>query len=471
MSLTDQETAHLLVALVLLLAGAHLLGSLFARHRLPRVIGEILGGLVLGPTVFGALLPSVQSSVFPPDSELTVVLAAIYQLGLILMMYVTGIELRSLFGRSERRVAGIIAVVGTALPFAGAIAASQAIDLGQLAGPAGHDGALLVVFGAAVAVTSIPVISRIMLDLGILRTSFARVVLGAAVFEDLVLYTVLAISIGLAHGQADFGLGAALDLDPTSVAASLYYIATAVLVLGVALALGRVRPHRRLVGPDRPDARSDHLGFQLAVLFALTAASLVLNVAPMFGALAAGLVVGKSNGEASPSVDVIRRFALGFFIPLYFAIVGFRLDLVNDFDVLFTLAFIAFACALKAGSVYLGARMAGEPAGTSRHFAVAMNARGGPGIVLASVAFDAGIIDLAFYATLVITAIVTSLIAGVWLDRAVRSGKPLREDASRPGSKARSAAGRGEARMPTGRAWDTRPAGRGFARRAGQLRR
>jgi Kef-type K+ transport system membrane component KefB len=115
-------------------------------------------------------------------------------------------------------------------------------------------------------------------------------------------------------------------------------------------------------------------------------------------------------------------------VPLYFALVGVRLDLVHHFDVAYFVLFLGFACAVKAASIYVGARAAGESAASAVNFAAALNARGGPGIVLAAVAYEATIINENFFAILVLTAIVTSMAAGSWLGRAVRHGLPLRED-------------------------------------------
>ena len=116
----------------------------------------------------------------------------------------------------------------------------------------------------------------------------------------------------------------------------------------------------------------------------------------------------------------LTSFALAFFIPIYFAMIGLGLDLVHGFSVVFFAGFLFAACAIKAVSVFAGARLAGETSRLSLNLAVAMNARGGPGIVVASTAFAAGIISQPFYAVLVLLAIVTSLAAGAWLDRVPR---------------------------------------------------
>ena len=130
----------------------------------------------------------------------------------------------------------------------------------------------------------------------------------------------------------------------------------------------------------------------------------------------------------------LRASRFGFFIPIYFAIIGIQLDLIHHFNVVFFLGFLAFACVAKAASVYLGARLSRENKFMSASLAIAMNARGGPGIVLASTAYAAGIINQTFFVSLVMLSIVTSLAAGSWLervaDRLAGAGRHSQQDAA-----------------------------------------
>jgi Kef-type K+ transport system membrane component KefB len=183
--------------------------------------------------------------------------------------------------------------------------------------------------------------------------------------------------------------------------------------------------------------RGSSTGFQLVFMLALSGICVYLGVVPLFGAFLAGIIVGASGEKQSGSRADIQRFSFAFFVPIFFAIVGWRLDLISDFDPLFFLIFTVFACAAKSLSVYAGSRWAGETPPAARNLAIAMNARGGPAIVLASVALDARIINENFYVSLVMLAIVTSMLAGSWLGRIVHSGRPLRPTpngvASEPG--------------------------------------
>jgi K+:H+ antiporter len=142
----------------------------------------------------------------------------------------------------------------------------------------------------------------------------------------------------------------------------------------------------------------------------------------------AGILAGDLRGEAEQARQTVQGFAYAVFIPLYFAIVGMRLDLAHHFEPVFFAFFLAFACLVKAASCYLGARLTGQSRRGSWNLAVALNARGGPGIVLASVALDALIIDETFYTSLVMLALITSVLAGSWLQMALKHQEGLLDE-------------------------------------------
>src|SRR4029077_14079790 len=167
-------------------------------------------------------------------------------------------------------------------------------------------------------------------------------------------------------------------------------------------------------------AWSSPVAFQLLFLLVVTALALFLGVAAYFGAFVAGILAGRLEGVNARAHEAIKSFSFAVFIPIYFAIVGLQLDLLRHFDVLFFVGFLAFACVAKALSAYAGARLSGQPKAAARNLAVALNARGGPAIVLASVAYGARIINESFYVSLVMLALLTSIIAGAWLDAVLR---------------------------------------------------
>jgi len=342
MTLAPADLGRLLVALALLLSAAHGLGYVFTRFRQPRVIGEILGGLLLGPTVFGALFPELQAVVFPESGSVPLVLDAIYQLGLLLLMFSAGVEIRGAFQAGERRTVAWVSGVGTVLPFLAGLGLLAFLDAERSRGPAATDASFLLVFAIAIAVTSIPVISRIMLDLGILETSFARIVLGVAVIEDVILYVLLAIALGLAARGSEtiYGLPGLLDLDPSGGAGVAYHVVATLAFLGISLVAGPLVYRPALRFRYNVVRRGSAIGFQLVFMFLATAVAVFLGVVPLFGAFVAGIVVASSSVKgAGLARENIKSFSFAFFIPIYFAMVGLRLDLVREFDPLFFLWF------------------------------------------------------------------------------------------------------------------------------------
>src|SRR6266542_1509689 len=226
MTLSNADVTRLLLSLVLLLVVAHGLGRLCTRLRQPKVAGEILGGLLLGPTLFGLLLPSWQHAVFQSGTATPAALGVFYQLGLLLLMYCSGAELRTILARRERKATIGIALLANAAPFVAGLAFHRFYDSGRFLGRAQNPTAFLLVFALAMAVTSIPVIARIMADLGILGTRFARIVLSVAVLEDLLVYMVLNFALALVappHAET-FSLPSLLSLRPASVLGNGYYL-------------------------------------------------------------------------------------------------------------------------------------------------------------------------------------------------------------------------------------------------------
>jgi Kef-type K+ transport system membrane component KefB len=391
---------------------AQLLGYLFAKLRQPKVVGEILAGVVLGPAVLGHL-PAVAKLIHGGSVE-TGVLSFVYWMGLLLLMFLSGAETRQLFTHEERREVGWLTVVGTGLPFALALAAGSWLIRPSLAGPNGNHLSLIIVLAVGVAVTSVPVVSKIFADLKILHTRFARIVLGVAVLEDIVLWLALAVATAMAGKAALNSRQMALHLVST------------VAFFGLGLTI-MPRVVKR-INKSRCNVLAQHspVAYAIAVLLAYCVIAGALNVSLVFAAFLAGFaVVHKKRRLFADALEAIAKVSFAFFIPVYFAIVGLKLDLVRGFSLRMLVTFLIGSCVVKILSVSLAGRLAGFRGLDLVNLSITTNARGGPGIVLASVAFDAGIISPQFYTTLVLAAVLTSQLAGAWLEYVLRRGWQL----------------------------------------------
>jgi Kef-type K+ transport system membrane component KefB len=409
---SNPDLTSILFLLLLLVGLAQLFGHVFVRLRQPRVVGEIFAGMLLGPALLGR---------FPAASRLTAAanhqassLNFIYWLGLLLLMFLSGAETRQLFTREERTEVSWLAIVGTGTPFLLALLLGPWLVRPQLYGPNGNRVSLIIILAVGVAVTSVPVVSKIFADLKILHTRFARLVLGVAVLEDIGLWLALAVATATAGKTV---------LRPRELT---YRLVTTVVFFGLGLTVlprivKRINKLRFNIL-----AKQSPVAYALSVLLGYCALAGLLDVSMVFAAFLSGFaVVHKKRKLFSEALEAIGKVSFAFFIPVYFAMVGLKLDLVRGLSLGMMAAFLVGSCLVKILSVSLAARLAGFRGLDVINLAITTNARGGPGIVLASVAFEAGIISPQFYTALVVAAVVTSQMAGAWLDYILRKGWPL----------------------------------------------
>lgn len=410
--MSDSALASVLLVLLLLVGFAQLLGYLFVKLRQPKVVGEILAGIVLGPALLGRI-PSFAHLIGAAKHQGNI-LDFVYWLGLLLLMFLSGAETQQLFTREERREVGWLGVVGTGIPFVLGLIFGPWLIRPELAGPNGNRISLIIILAVGVAVTSVPVVSKIFADLKILHTRFARLVLGVAVLEDIALWLALAVATAMAGKAA---------LNPRTMAYHL--LATiAFFLLGLTIVPRIIKKINK--ARFNVVAKNSPVGYAIAVLLAYCAVAGALQVSLVFAAFLAGFaVVHKKRRLFAEALDAIGKVSFAFFVPVYFAIVGLKLDLIRGVSLWMIVAFVVGTCVVKILSVSLAGRFAGFRGLDLLNLAITTNARGGPGIVLASVAFDAGIISPKFYTTLVIAAVLTSQFAGAWLDYVLRKGWPL----------------------------------------------
>ena len=411
-NVSNSDPTSILLVLLLLVGLAQLLGYLFVKLRQPKVVGEILAGVVLGPALIGGM--PFASRLVEVIQQQGNILNFVYWLGLLLLMFLSGAETRQLFSREERRTVAWLAIVGTGIPFILALVLGPWLIRPALAGPNGNRISLIIILAVGVAVTSVPVVSKIFADLKILHTRFARLILGVAVLEDIVLWLALAVATALAGKNG---------LNPKEIA---YHLAATIGFFGLGLTI--VPRIVKRINRSRFNVLAQHspVAYALAVPLAYCVVAGALNVSLVFAAFLAGFaVVHKKRRLFADALEAIGRVSFAFFIPAYFAIVGLKLDLVRGFSLEMAAAFILGSCLVKILSVSLAARFAGFQGLDLINLAITTNARGGPGIVLASVAFDAAIISPKFYTTLILAAVLTSQLAGAWLDYVLRRGWPL----------------------------------------------
>jgi len=413
-TLNNMELSRVFIALGLLLLAAHFFGYLFQKLTLPRVVGEIFGGALLGPTVLGYFFPGVHQWIFTAFESEGKLISIVYWFGLVLLMFISGFELQKSIDQKDRKMISVTLLGSTIIPFLAGWMAPSFYDFSPFLGPTSSLLSLKIIIGITVAITSIPVISKIFIDLGIMKTSFAKIVLATATLHDIVLWVALAIATGL--------------VSTTSLSFSEIISTVVITFVFFGLALFAMPKLTGFINGLRYNflIKSSTSGYIIFICFLFSALASVLDVNIVFGAFLAGIVVGAMpHNEFGKAKEHIKDISLAFFVPIYFAVIGLKLDLIHHFNVWLFLGFFLFATTFQTIGTLFALKLAKVDWLSSFNIAVAMNARGGPGIVLATIAFDLGIINQTLFVTFILLALVTSLMAGSWFKYVISKGWPL----------------------------------------------
>lgn len=399
-----------LVQLAAMLTIAVVAGQLMRRLGQPAVIGELIGGVILGPTLFGMLFPATYQRLFAADEAVGLARDGLIAIGMLFFLFVAGLEVSQAQVRQIGAKVVAISLLGMVLPFVLGFALVWFIP--SLWGPSAetHHLALAMTIGVALAVTALPVIARILVDLGLMQDELAAVVLSAAIIDDLIGWTLFALILS---AFVPHGIHAVSDmpwLAPLLGGLFILLLVAGGRWLGPA-AFQWIR--RLLPWPG------GFIAVTAILIFLAAATAESIGIHATLGAFFLGIALGRQFDERNEAREVIYQFALSFFAPLYFVSVGLRVNFVTSFDWLLVTAVLAVACLGKLAGATLGARLGGMPPGRALAVGFAMNARGAMEVILATVALQAGIIDQRIFVALVFMAIVTSLMSGPAIKRLV----------------------------------------------------
>jgi Kef-type K+ transport system membrane component KefB len=399
------------VEIALMLACGIGCGYLMRRLHQPAVLGEMLGGIILGPTIFGALWPDAQSVLFPTTGAVAFARDGTIKLGMLFFLFMIGLDIDLGTLRRYGWNALCVGLMGTAAPLA--VGAALVYLLPGVFEPL--DGVqrwtLALFLGASLANSANPVLARILLDLGLLKDKLGAVLMTATVIDDLICWSLLAVTVGQTSGHAAAGIEGALV--PSIGSSVLLGLATVFGFFLAMVALGRwvATPLLRRARKSLPWP-AGFMGTAIVLLLGTAAAAEACGIHAFLGPFLLGLALAPTNAERREAYDVMNGFVFSFFVPIYFVSMGLTANFVGDFQ--FTLVAVIFiaACVSKIFSAYAGARMSGLDKKTSWAVGCGMNARGAVGIILAGIGLESGVIGRPTYVALVLMALVTSLMAG-----------------------------------------------------------
>ncbi|GAA4232313.1 hypothetical protein GCM10022254_31850 [Actinomadura meridiana] len=416
---------HLLVLLLqlgVLLMLAALLGRLARKCGMPAIVGELCAGALAGPSVLGALSPDLSGWLFPADGAQTHLLDAVGQVGLLLLVGLTGMELDFGLVRRRGRVAAQISAAGFVLPLVLGVGLGLLLPASLL--QEGADRTAFVLFlGVAMSVSAIPVIAKTLFDLKLVHRNVGQLILAAGVVDDVAGWLMLSVVSALATSGLQTG-----DLGRSLIC--LGAVVVFALVLG--------RPTIRLVMRSCGGRPGEHPAGQLAVAVALivlaAAGTHAMGLEAVFGAFVCGIVM-RASGAVDPAVLApLRGVVLAVLAPIYFATAGLRMDLtalVRPSVLLAAVAVLVVAIVGKFAGAFLGSLAARYGPWEALAIGAGMNARGVIEVIVAMAGLRLGVLSTEAYTIIVLVALVTSVMAPPLLRVAMGRVEQTAEEALR----------------------------------------
>lgn len=400
------QLAILLAQIAIILAASRLMGMLAAKLRQPQVIGEILAGVLLGPTLLGWAWPAASKALFPPGESM-VVLNLVAQLGVILFLFLVGLEFDPKILQTRGKSAAAISVSGIIVPFVIGFAATYPLihlfDAAHQTNP--FPTALFM--GAAMSVTAFPVLARIVTERNLQKTEEGGMAIAAAAVDDVLAWTMLAAVVAFVPGNGE----------STSPIVKLSMAIGYVLVMLLVVKPFLVRVQQ--LYERQKSLSAGVLAILLLTLLCSAIATELIGVHALFGAFVAGFIMPKKSEFVQDVTDRLEAFALVFLLPMFFAYAGLRADLrdILHWDMIgYTALLIVLACAGKLGGGMLAARLTGLTWRSSFTLGVLMNTRGLMELIILTLGLNLGVINRPVYGMMVVMALVTTGMAAPLLE-------------------------------------------------------
>jgi Kef-type K+ transport system membrane component KefB len=400
---------HVLLALLVILSVSRVVGSLFQRIHQPAVIGEVVAGIALGPSLLGRIWPQALSFLFPP--EIVPFLGVIAQVGVILFMFLVGVELDTSLLKQGTYSSVAISHASIFAPFLLGSTASLWI-YSEYSMPGVSFTVFSLFLGTALSVTAFPVLARILTDKGIHRSRLGVLALSCAAVDDATAWCLLALLLSVAHAQAERTL--------ITVGFTVLFVATVMLLRPLLLRFVRFHGSRGVLSQNG-----------VAVIFALLLLSALvtewIGIHALFGAFLLGAIIPHGSLAAVQLRDKLEDTVIVLFLPVYFAFTGLRtqIGLVQGLEqwmvcgLIILIAFIG-----KFGGSYAAARLTKLDNKMAACIGVLMNTRGLMELIVLNLGLDLGILSPSLFAMFVIMALVTTIATSPILDYLYRLEKP-----------------------------------------------
>jgi K+:H+ antiporter len=398
--LKGPSEAVFVVQVVLLLVVGRMLGEALLRIGQPAVMGQLIAGILLGPSFFGALWPHAQHLIFPPSAEQKAMLEAMSQLGVLMLLLLAGMETDLDLVKKTGRAAFTVSISGIVVPFACGFALGEFLPAALLPNP---DLRLVTALflGTAMSIASVKIVATVIREMDFLRRTVGQVILASAIIDDTIGWIVTAIIFSLALQGT---------IDAMSVGKS---VLGTIAFLIVSLTIGR-RVVFALIRWTNDNFVSEFavITMILVIMGVMALVTYGIGVHTVLGAFVAGILVGESPILTKHIEEELRGLITALFMPIFFGTAGLSADLTvlgNHYLLFLTIAFVAIASIGKFGGAFLGGRLGGLTTKESLALGCGMNARGSTEVIIATIGLSMGALNRDLFTIIVTMAVVTTM--------------------------------------------------------------
>lgn len=414
---TPSESLFLVQVIVLVVIG-RLLGEFMVRIGQPSIMGQIIGGILLGPSVFGALWPDLQLQLFPTGEAQRSMTNAIAQLGILFLLLLAGMETDLGLALRLRRAAFGVSLSGILIPFAAGFALGELLPAWLLP----HPDARLVTalfLGTALSISSVKIVASVVREMDFMRRNIGQLIVASAIIDDTVGWVIIAVTFSLAeHGSVDPWILT------RSIVGTLAFMAFS-FTIGRRIVFEIIRLTNDKFKSDLPV-----LSAIIAIMGTMAIITALIGVHTVLGAFVAGILVGQSPILTRQIDSQLRALTTALFMPVFFGLTGLETDLGVLRDpaiLLLALGLILIASIGKFGGAFAGAKFGGFTNSEAVALGCGMNARGSTEVIVASIGLSVGVLDQRLFSIIVAMAVVTTMAMPATLRWAL-ARLPMREE-------------------------------------------
>ncbi len=382
---------------------------MFRRLKQPALVGEILVGVILGPTVLGRFFPGIESFLFPQDATQKSMLDTVSWLGVFFLLLVTGFEVDSSVIWRHRRTSISLGLTGMLVPAVLGFAAALIVPE-RFIGSAGARLPFALLFATIVGISAVPVIAKVLQDFDILKSDFGLNILASSTLKDILAWVLFTLVLGLVF-ESKFAWLSMLKV-----------VGGTFLFLVVSFTLGRVAVDRLAGWFNKSPLPKPGIILSFIVILGgvCGALSQLIGIHAAFGFLVAGIMAGEASQIQEKTRETITQVVNSFFVPVFFVTIGLRVDFLANFDLLIVLIVLLIDMGGKFLGAILGAKLARMPSEDVVAAGIALIPGGAMEIIISGLALEYGIISLAVFESIVIAAVVSSIVVGPLLSATLK---------------------------------------------------